>query len=152
MPEFGERLQAPLSEKDRARVREIEAKEEAGTATPEESLEDFRLVWPSYFADPASAPPMPEMDMAVQPFTATMASIAEHSEAGTLVRGLPAVPPEIPVLFLHGAASPMPLRASTRHGRADPTRPCRDRRGRRPPRLARAAGRAARRHLPACDI
>jgi pimeloyl-ACP methyl ester carboxylesterase len=56
---------------------------------------------------------MPEMDMAVQPFTATMASIAEHSEAGTLVRGLPAVPPEIPVLFLHGAASPMPLRAST---------------------------------------
>jgi pimeloyl-ACP methyl ester carboxylesterase len=113
MPEFGERLQAPLSEKDRARVREIEAKEEAGTATPEESLEDFRLVWPSYFADPASAPPMPEMDMAVQPFTATMASIAEHSEAGTLVRGLPAVPPEIPVLFLHGAASPMPLRAST---------------------------------------
>jgi pimeloyl-ACP methyl ester carboxylesterase len=113
MPEFGERLQAPLSEKDRARVREIEAKEEAGTATPEESLEDFRLVWPSYFADPASAPPMPEMDMAVQPFTATMASIAEHSEAGTLVRGLPAVPAEIPVLFLHGAASPMPLRAST---------------------------------------
>jgi len=113
MPEFGERLQAPLSEKDRARVREIEAKEEAGTATPEESLEDFRLVWPSYFADPASAPPMPEMDMAVQPFTATMASIAEHSEAGTLVRGLPAVPPGLPVLFLHGAASPMPLRAST---------------------------------------
>ena len=113
MPEFGERLQAPLSEKDRARVREIEAKEEAGTATPEESLEDLRLVWPSYFADPASAPPMPEMDMAVQPFTATMASIAEHSEAGTLVRGLPAVPPGIPVLFLHGAASPMPLRAST---------------------------------------
>ena len=113
MPEFGERLQAPLSERDRARVREIEAKEEAGTATPEESLEDFRLVWPSYFADPASAPPMPEMDMAVQPFTATMASIAEHSEAGTLVRGLPAVPAEIPVLFLHGAASPMPLRAST---------------------------------------
>jgi len=56
---------------------------------------------------------MPDMDMAVEPFTATMASIAEHSEAGTLVRGLPAVPPEIPVLFLHGAASPMPLRAST---------------------------------------
>jgi pimeloyl-ACP methyl ester carboxylesterase len=113
MQEFGERLQAPLSEQDRARVREIEAKEEAGTATPEESLEDFRLVWPSYFADPASAPPMPDMDMAVGPFTATMASIGEHAEAGTLVRGLPAVPPEIPVLFLHGAGSPMPLRAST---------------------------------------
>jgi pimeloyl-ACP methyl ester carboxylesterase len=56
---------------------------------------------------------MPDMDMAVGPFTATMASIGEHAEAGTLVRGLPAVPPEIPVLFLHGAGSPMPLRAST---------------------------------------
>ena len=29
------------------------------------------------------------------------------------MRALPAVPPEIPVLFVHGAASPMPVRAST---------------------------------------
>ena len=42
-----------------------------------------------------------------------MASVKEHAEAKTLVRGLPAVPAEIPVLFMHGAASPMPVRAST---------------------------------------
>lgn len=113
LPPFGERLRAPLSAAERARVDEIEAKEDAGTATSEESMESFRLVWPSYFADPPVAPPMPDIDMAPGPFVATFASITEHAEAGTLVRGLPAVPPEIPVLFLHGAASPMPVRAST---------------------------------------
>jgi pimeloyl-ACP methyl ester carboxylesterase len=111
--EFGERLRAPLTEAERARVDELEAKEEAGTATSEESMESFRIVWPSYFADPPSAPPMPDMDMAVGPFTATFASIAEHDAAGTLVRALPSIPSEIPVVFIHGAASPMPLRAST---------------------------------------
>jgi proline iminopeptidase len=113
MQEFGTRLQAPLGEADRARVTAIEAKEEAGTATSEESIESFRLVWPAYFADPPSAPPMPDIDIAVAAFAATMASIGEHAQAGTLVRALPAVPHEIPVLFVHGAASPMPVRAST---------------------------------------
>lgn len=113
MPEFGERLRAPLTEAQRARVDELEAREEAGTATSEESMESFRIVWPSYFADPAEAPPMPDMEMAVEAFTATFASIAEHAEAGTLTRGLPEVPPEIPVLFIHGAESPMPVRATT---------------------------------------
>jgi proline iminopeptidase len=113
MSEFGERMEAPLGEADRARVKEIDAKEEAGTATAEESMESFRLVWPSYFADPPSAPPMPAIDFAVAPFAAKMASAKEHDEAGTLARALPEVPPEIPVLFIHGAASPMPERAAT---------------------------------------
>ena len=113
MPEFGERLRAPLTAAERARVDELEAREEAGTATSEESMESFRIVWPSYFAEPAAAPPMPEMEMAVEPFAATFASIAEHDAAGTLVSGLPAVPAEIPVLFIHGASSPMPVRATT---------------------------------------
>ena len=42
-----------------------------------------------------------------------MASVAAHADAETLVRGLPGVSPAIPVLFLHGENSPMPLRAST---------------------------------------
>jgi pimeloyl-ACP methyl ester carboxylesterase len=113
MEEFGARLRAPLTESERARVDELEAKDEAGTATSEESMESLRIVWPSYFLEPASAPPMPDMEMAVGPFTATFASIVEHDTAGALVRALPAVPPEIPVTFLHGAGSPMPLRAST---------------------------------------
>jgi proline iminopeptidase len=113
MEEFGERMEAPLNDEQRARVAAIEAKEEAGTATAEESLEALRLVWPSYFADPPKAPPMPDIELTVPTFTATMASAKEHAEAETLVRGLPAVPAEIPVLFVHGAGSPMPMRAST---------------------------------------
>ena len=113
MEEFGQRLEAPLTEEQRARVGEIEAREEAGTATAEESLESLRLVWPSYFSDPPTAPPMPDIELSVPAFAATMASVKEHTEADTLVRGLPAVPAEIPVLLMHGAASPMPVRAST---------------------------------------
>jgi pimeloyl-ACP methyl ester carboxylesterase len=113
MEEFGRRLEAPLTDEQRAFVGEIEAKEEAGTATAEESLETLRLVWPSYFADPPTAPPMPDIELAVAAFAATMASVKDHVEAETLVRGLPAVPAGIPVLFVHGAASPMPARAST---------------------------------------
>jgi proline iminopeptidase len=113
MEEFGERLRAPLGEADRARIAEIEAREDAGTATSQESLEAFRIVWPSYFADPPSAPPMPDIDMASRPFAETFASIAQHAEAATLVAGLPAVPPEIPVIFVHGAGSAMPVRASS---------------------------------------
>jgi proline iminopeptidase len=113
MEEFGERLQAPLGEDDRARVAEIWAKEDEGLATSEESMESFRLLWPSYFADPPTAPPMPDIDMAPLGFAATFASIGEHAEAGTLVRALPAVPPEIPVIFVHGAGSAMPVRASS---------------------------------------
>jgi proline iminopeptidase len=113
MQEFGARLRAPLTDAQRARVDELEAMEEAGTASDEESMESFRIVWPAYFADPPSAPPMPDMEIAVDAFTATFASIAAEDEAGTLVTGLPRVPAEIPVVFLHGAGSPMPLRAST---------------------------------------
>jgi pimeloyl-ACP methyl ester carboxylesterase len=100
-------------------VQEIEVKE-AGTSTAEESMEAFRLVWPSYFADPSAAPPMPDIQLAVPAFAATMASVREHDEAGTLVRGLPAVPAGVPVLFVHGAASPMPMRASTETARLIP--------------------------------
>ena len=113
MEEFGKRLEAPLTDAQRAWVGEVEAKEEAGTATAEESLETLRLLWPSYFADPPTAPPMPDIELSVPAFAATMASVKEHSEGETLVRGLPEVPAEIPVLFVHGAASPMPVRAST---------------------------------------
>jgi pimeloyl-ACP methyl ester carboxylesterase len=113
MKEFGDRMEAPLTDAQRAWVGEVEAKEEAGTATADESLEALRLVWPSYFADPPTAPPMPDIEVSVPAFAATMASAKEHSEGETLVRGLAAVPAAIPVLFVHGTASPMPVRAST---------------------------------------
>jgi proline iminopeptidase len=111
LAEFGERLQAPMTDEQRARVRQLDAKEEDGTATPEESLESFRIYWPWYFADPASAPPAPDLDMNGSGFAATMASVSEHAEA--LADALANVPARLPVIFIHGAASPMPVRAST---------------------------------------
>ena len=120
MEEFGKRLEAPLTDEERARFEEIEAGEEAGTSTAEESMEALRMVWPSYFADPPTAPPMPDIELVVPAFAGTMASVNAHAEAETLVRGLPAVPAEIPVLFVHGAASPMPVRASTESAKLIP--------------------------------
>jgi proline iminopeptidase len=110
--EFGERLTRGLSEAQRRRMDEIEALEQDGRATPEDSLESMRLVWPGYFADLAAAPPMPPMAVNPACFTGTMASVVRHAEAGTLADRLPRVPPQLPVLFIHGAASPMPARTS----------------------------------------
>ena len=111
--EFGENMTAPLSDAQRARAEEIDAKEERGEATPEESREAFSLVWPSYFADPATAPPAPDLSFDVAAFAGTIASVKEHEQAGTLTRRLPDVPSSIPVLFVHGAKSPMPVRTTT---------------------------------------
>jgi len=111
--EFGENMTAPLSDAQRARAEEIDAKEERGEATPEESREAFSLVWPSYFADPATAPPAPDLSFDAAAFAGTIASVKEHEQAGTLTRGLPDVSSSIPVLFVHGAKSPMPVRTTT---------------------------------------
>jgi len=111
--EFGENMTAPLSDAQRERAEEIDAKEERGEATPEESREAFSLVWPSYFADPATAPPAPDLSFDVAAFAGTIASVKEHEQAGTLTRGLPDVSSSIPVLFVHGAKSPMPVRTTT---------------------------------------
>jgi pimeloyl-ACP methyl ester carboxylesterase len=120
MEEFGERLAEPLTDEERARFEDIEAREEAGTSTVEESMESLRIVWPSYFADPPTAPAMPDIELVVPAFAGTMASVNAHGEAETLVRGLPTVPAEIPVLFVHGGASPMPVRASTESAKLMP--------------------------------
>jgi proline iminopeptidase len=113
LEEFGTRMTAPLSDAQRARAEELDAKEERGEATLEESREAFNLVWPSYFADPAAAPPCPDIALDVATLAGTFASVREHEQAGTLTRGLPDVPSSIPVLFVHGAKSPMPVRTTT---------------------------------------
>ena len=123
--EFGKRMMAPLSAAQRARAEEIDAKEVRGEATPEESREAFGLVWPSYFADPATAPECPDIAFDAATFAGTFASVREHENGGTLTRRLPEVPSSIPVLFVHGAESPMPVRTTTmtaeliRHARVE---------------------------------
>src|SRR5262249_2678497 len=56
----------------------------------------------------------PEIQFSSEVFVDTFASIRAHDEARTLMRGLPAVPASVPVLFVHGSMSPMPVRTTTR--------------------------------------
>ena len=91
-----------------ARMEELDARAMAGEGTEEEALESLRLVWSAYFADPAKAPAMPSMTMSVDAYAQTWDSVHE---------GLPGLAArlagaEVPTVFVHGAASPMPLAAS----------------------------------------
>lgn len=110
LPEFEQALLANLSESDRARYDEIEARYETGDASAEEVVEQFDLVWRYYFFDPASAPPSPIRTVGVECNRSTFESIRQHAEAGTLERSLPRV--RLPVLFAHGIDDPLPLRGA----------------------------------------
>ena len=60
---FGAEMLARVPEASRERARVLDEKDTAGESTPEETHEAFSLVWGSYFADPASAPPMPHVEL-----------------------------------------------------------------------------------------
>jgi len=109
---LGENLMRGLTDDERARIDEYYAREEAGEGTPEESLEALHTLWPHYFGDPASAPPMPDLRMDLEGHLVTWPSIMRHFEEGTLERGLPQV--RMPALVLHGDASPIPYAEAER--------------------------------------
>ena len=91
------------------RAQELDQRAMDGQGTEADAVESLRLYWPAYFANPAAAPPFPEMQLSVEAYSATFESL--HAElpglAGRLV-GL-----AVPTLFVHGASSPMPVAAST---------------------------------------
>jgi len=93
----------------RERAREIDELSMAGAIEDELALEGMRLVWPAYFADPEQAPPMPEFKFASERTAAMVPSI--QAELPALEAGLPQI--RVPVGFVHGSRSPMPLGAST---------------------------------------
>jgi len=110
LEEFGENLRHGLQPDVRAWVEEVDARDDAGDATKEESLQAFAAVWPYYFADPASAPPFP-FDERGDGAAETWASILEHCERRTLEDGLRHL--TLRTLFVHGAVDPLPARTST---------------------------------------
>ena len=110
---FGAEMLARVPEADRERARVLDEKDSAGDSTPEEDLEAFSLFWPSYFADPFAAPPMPPVEFS-QP--------ANHGLWADLQARLPELElslPSITVPFgvIVGELSPMPPSAGT--GSAD---------------------------------
>jgi pimeloyl-ACP methyl ester carboxylesterase len=108
-PEFDEEIFRRTPENVRRRARELDELTTKGAASDELALEQMRLVWPAYFADPEQAPPMPELRMASERSAQMGRSIL--AELPALEAGLPQI--RVPVGFVHGSRSPMPLAAST---------------------------------------
>jgi pimeloyl-ACP methyl ester carboxylesterase len=108
-PEFDEEMFRRTPEHLRARARELDELSMAGEADDELALEGMRLVWPAYFADPERAPPMPDLRIASARSAEMLPSIL--AELPALEAGLPRI--RVPVGFVHGSRSPMPLAAST---------------------------------------
>ena len=108
-PEFDEEMFRRTPEPVRARARELDELSMAGVVDEELALEGMRLVWPAYFADPERAPPMPEFRYASERSAEMVPSI--QAELPALEAGLPQI--RVPVGFVHGSRSPMPLTTST---------------------------------------
>jgi pimeloyl-ACP methyl ester carboxylesterase len=108
-PEFDEEIFRRTPEEVRARARELDELTTEGTADDDMALEQMRLVWPAYFADPEQAPLMPELRMASERSAQMGRSIL--AELPALEAGLPQI--RLPVGFAHGSRSPMPIAAAT---------------------------------------
>lgn len=106
---FGAELLARVPEADRERVRELDEKDDAGESTMEDDLEGFALLWPSYFADPASAPPMPRVAFSIAANDGLFADL--RTRLPDLEASLPSV--TVPLGVLVGELSPMPPSAGT---------------------------------------
>ncbi len=91
-----------------ARANELDERAMRGEGTTEDAIEALRLVWPAYFADPAHAPPMPSLAISLPCYAETFESIHAHLTDRTLEKNLPRV--RIPIVFVLGAESPIPVR------------------------------------------
>jgi pimeloyl-ACP methyl ester carboxylesterase len=107
--EFDAEMAARTPEESRERAAALDERALAGEGTADDALESLRLFWPAYFADPASAPPMPPTGLGLEGYAATFDSVREQLPGLTARLGGVTVP----TVFVHGGASPMPLTAST---------------------------------------
>jgi pimeloyl-ACP methyl ester carboxylesterase len=97
---------APASAAEYAKVNERLASPDA---TDDDFLASLALLWPSYYADPATAPPLPSyMRGSGVTYIQTFSSIAEQQAAGFADR-LGAL--TRPAVFVLGGRSPMPVSA-----------------------------------------
>src|SRR2546423_6215628 len=109
-PEFDEEIFRRTPEEVRARARELDELTTDGAADDEMALEQMRLVWPAYFADPEQAPPMPALRMASKCSAQLGRSILAQLPA--LEAGVP--PVRGPVGVVPRPRGPRPVPAATR--------------------------------------
>jgi pimeloyl-ACP methyl ester carboxylesterase len=108
-PEFDQEMFRRTPEELRDRARELDELAMSGAADDQQALEAMRLVWPAYFADPSAAPPMPALRTVGERSARMGQSIL--AELPALEAGLPSI--RVPVGFVHGSRSPMPVAASS---------------------------------------
>ncbi len=101
---FGAEMLARVPEGVRERARVLDEKDTAGESTLEEEIEALSLFWPSYYADPLKAPPMPHVRLSQPANRALWADLT--SRLPQLEASLPSV--SVPVGVLVGELSPMP--------------------------------------------
>ncbi|HEX3930140.1 MAG TPA: alpha/beta hydrolase [Nocardioides sp.] len=109
MAAFGAEMVARLPEEQQALAQALDEKEMAGEATTEESHEALSMFWPSYFADPASAPAMPPVEFSAAANTGLYGDVV--ARLPELESSLPSL--TTPVGVVVGELSPMPTTAGT---------------------------------------
>jgi pimeloyl-ACP methyl ester carboxylesterase len=92
-----------------ARATELDTMASNGEGTDGDAVEAVRLIWPAYYADPATAPPMPD-DLRIS----AVANAELWKSARAAIAGLEAALPgiRVPVGFLAAGAGPIPTAAS----------------------------------------
>jgi pimeloyl-ACP methyl ester carboxylesterase len=101
---FQAEMLARVPDVDRERILALDEKDTAGGLTPEEDLEALSLVWPSYFADPATAPAMPPTRLSQPANQRLWADLTNRLPE--LESSLPSI--SVPVGVVVGERSPMP--------------------------------------------
>jgi pimeloyl-ACP methyl ester carboxylesterase len=103
--EFVAELVARMPDANRPRFDELEIIETARGLSPEEDIEQLQLVWPSYFAEPSTAPTMPPTAIAQLAFEGLWADL--NARLPELEAALPSI--SVPTGVLVGERSPIPI-------------------------------------------
>jgi len=110
MAAFEAELIARTPKEGRFRAKELDERAMAGQAEPGDALESLAILWPGYFADPGSAPPMPPIEISIEAYSGLLGDIGEG--LGDVVARVATT--EVPYGIVAGGASPMPWGQSAR--------------------------------------
>ncbi|HEY4314810.1 MAG TPA: alpha/beta fold hydrolase [Actinomycetes bacterium] len=103
--EFEAEMERRTPEEARERAAELDRQAQAGEVGEEGALESVRLFWPAYFADPATAPSMPEpMRLSIPAYSGLFADLV--ARLPELEVSLPAI--TVPVGVVVGEGSSIP--------------------------------------------
>ena len=94
----------------RAGMDELERRSPEADHPDQRMRENLALMWPSYFAKPIEAPAMPDISMSGRAYSILFLSISK--ELPRLAESLGTI--EVPVGFLAGGDSPIPVDVATR--------------------------------------